>query len=497
MLKSHEPSHHSQSLRVSYQDDFFVFVLLEKWVFQRSISTAKHSVRREMEGERKNVEKSKTEALSVETGGSKIQAAHQYVQASAHTTDHDSWGQVGLLLVTSFNCGYILSFSNLMLVPLGWLWGVISLILMAIITSYANWLLAGFHIIDGHRFIRYRDLMGFVFGRKMYYVTWVLQYLTLVLGNMGFILLGGRALKEINSDFSNSPMRLQEFIVITGAVYFIFAFMVPTMSAMRSWLGASTILTSIYIVILFTILAKDGKNNPKRDYKIHGSEADKVLNAFGAIAAILVCNTSGLLPEIQSTLRKPAIKNMRKALYLQYSIGLAIYYGVSLVGYWAYGSSVSEYLPKELSGPKWAKVLTNATVFLQSIISQHMFCAPIHEALDTRFLKLDESMYSKHNFKRLFALRALLFSTNTLITTMFPFMGDFVNLFGSFALFPLTFVFPSMIFLKVKGKTAKVGEKAWHWVNIVIFSLLAIATTVAALRLIINNARVYHFFANT
>lgn len=32
-------------------------------------------------------------------------------------------------------------------------------------------------------------------GRRMYYLTWFLQFTTLLLGNMGFILLGGRALK--------------------------------------------------------------------------------------------------------------------------------------------------------------------------------------------------------------------------------------------------------------------------------------------------------------
>ena len=78
-----------------------------------------------------------------------------------------------------------------------------------------------------------------------------------------------------------------------------------------------------------------------------------------------------------------------------------------------------------------------------------MFIIPIHEALDTKLLKLDQSMHSKVNFKRLLGLRALLFSLNTFVTAMFPFMGDFVNLFGSFTLFPLTFVFPSMIFIQV------------------------------------------------
>lgn len=32
-------------------------------------------------------------------------------------------------------------------------------------------------------------------GRKMYYFTWFLQFTTLLLCNMGFILLGARALK--------------------------------------------------------------------------------------------------------------------------------------------------------------------------------------------------------------------------------------------------------------------------------------------------------------
>ncbi|KAM0946972.1 hypothetical protein DsansV1_C08g0081181 [Dioscorea sansibarensis] len=68
------------------------------------------------------------------------------------------------MLVTSYNCAYVLSFSNLMLVPLGWAWGISCLIVVGALTCYANWLLAGFHIIDDCRFIRYRDLMGYVFG---------------------------------------------------------------------------------------------------------------------------------------------------------------------------------------------------------------------------------------------------------------------------------------------------------------------------------------------
>ncbi|KAK9072380.1 hypothetical protein SSX86_008814 [Deinandra increscens subsp. villosa] len=446
----------------------------------------------------KSEENSITGSLQLEpTGPLKRDAGPVNDPESAHTIDHDSFGQVGLLLVTSFNCGYILSFSNLMLVPLGWTWGVISLTVMGLITAYANWLLSEFHFIDGKRFIRYRDLMGYLFGRKMYHVTWILQYSILLLGNMGFLLLGGKALKEINSEFSDSPLRLQCYIVITGAAYFVFALSVPTLSSMRRWLGISAVLTFTYITILLVVLFHDGsRSNKDRNYDISGSNFSKVMNGFGAISAIIVCNTSGILPELQSTLRKPAVANMRKALYIQYSVGLFSYYGVSIVGYWAYGSAVSTYLPENLSGPKWANVTINAISFVQSIISQHMFIAPIHETLDTQFLRLDKSIHSRENIKNLLLVRAAVFAGNTLVTSAFPFMGDFVNLLGSFSLIPLTFIFPSMIYIKVKRKSSRLEKKVWHGGIIVLFSLLTIATTISAIRLIVNNIREYHFFAD-
>ncbi|KAM6594507.1 hypothetical protein CsatA_002210 [Cannabis sativa] len=418
--------------------------------------------------------------------------------SSAHIIGLDSWQQVGLMLVTSLNCGYVLSFSNLMLVPLGWKWGITCLLVVGFYSAYANWLLASFHYINGQRFIRYRDLMGYVYGEKMYYITWVLQFMVLTLGNMGFILFGGEALKEVNSILSDHPFRLQYFIIISGLGFFMFAFFIPTMSAMRAWIRASTVITFSYTIILLVLMIKEGKtNSAKNSYEIPGSKVGKVFNGFGAISAIVACNTTGVLPEIQSTLREPAVKNMRKAIGLQYSLGLVFYYGVSIVGYWAYGSEVSEYLPKELKGPNWIKVLINLAVFLQTIVSQHMYVTPIHETLDTNFLQLEESIHSKENIKRRIFLRFAFFAGNTFVVTALPFMGNFVNLFGSLALIPVTFVFPSMIFLKVKGKTSRIENNMWHCFNAVLFSLLAGVSTISALRLIVNNVRQYHFFADS
>ncbi|RWW88839.1 hypothetical protein BHE74_00002268 [Ensete ventricosum] len=263
------------------------------------------------------------EALSLESGQApeEREKKEEYVITSAHAVDKGlsstsdrcththththpmhvsflsfhSWQQVGLMLVTGFNCAYVLSFSNLMLVPLGWAWGLTCLAVVGAFAYYANWFLAGLHVIDGHRFIRYRDLMGFICDHVFsFHCDQVFTRSPLK-----------PSAQAINSEFSNSPLRLQVFISATGVVYFIFAYFVPTMSAMRNWLATSAVLTVIYDVVLAAILVKDeaqldeGKANKTKDYNVQGSEVQKVFNAFGAIAAILVCNTSGLLPEIQ------------------------------------------------------------------------------------------------------------------------------------------------------------------------------------------------------
>ena len=81
-----------------------------------------------------------------------------------------------------------------------------------------------------------------------------------------------------------------------------------------------------------------------------------------------------------------------------------------------------------------------------------MFTAPVHEALDTRLQRLHEGTSSRYNLTRRLCARGLVLGFNVLVAALLPFMGDFVNLFGSFALVPLTLVFPSMIVLKARAK---------------------------------------------
>lgn len=76
----------------------------------------------------------------------------------------DSWLQVGFVLTTGINSAYVLGYSGAVMVPLGWIGGVVGLIAATAISLYANALIAKLHEYGGKRHIRYRDLAGFIYG---------------------------------------------------------------------------------------------------------------------------------------------------------------------------------------------------------------------------------------------------------------------------------------------------------------------------------------------
>jgi len=52
------------------------------------------------------------------------------------------------------------------------------------------------------------------------------------------------------------------------------------------------------------------------------------------------------------------------------------------------------------------------------------------------------------------------------------------------------------LLVQINGKGGKRWSRIWHWGIIAVSTVLGIATTAAAVRLIFHNARVYNFFAD-
>lgn len=78
--------------------------------------------------------------------------------------DVDSWFQVGVVLSMGVNSAYALGYSGTIMVPLGWIGGVVGLVMSTIVSLYASTIMAKLHEVGGKRHIRYRDLAGFLYG---------------------------------------------------------------------------------------------------------------------------------------------------------------------------------------------------------------------------------------------------------------------------------------------------------------------------------------------
>ncbi|KAK8491066.1 hypothetical protein V6N11_047110 [Hibiscus sabdariffa] len=137
-----------------------------------------------------------------------------------------------------------------------------------------------------------------------------------------------------------------------------------------------------------------------------------------------------MLPEIQATVRQPAVRNMLKALYFQFSVGVVPMYAVTFIGYWAYGSSTPTYLLNSTSGPVWVKAAANISAFLQSVIALHIFASPAYEYLDTKFGVSGSSLKVTNIAFRVVARGSYLI-VSTLVSALLPFLGDFETPHGS------------------------------------------------------------------
>ncbi|PON87578.1 Amino acid transporter, transmembrane domain containing protein [Trema orientale] len=418
------------------------------------------------------------------------------IPETAHQISSDSWFQVGFVLTTGINSAYVLGYSGTIMVPLGWVFGIVGLILATAISLYANSLIAKLHEFGGKRHIRYRDLAGFIYGRKAYSLTWGLQYVNLFMINTGYIILAGQALKAVYVLFSDDgALKLPYCIAIAGFVCALFAIGIPHLSALRIWLGFSTFFSLVYIVAAFVLSLQDGIKEPKRDYSIPGTTTSKIFTTIGAAANLVFAFNTGMLPEIQATVRKPVVGNMLKALYFQFSVGVLPMYAVTFVGYWAYGSSTSSYLLNSVNGPVWVKAVANISAFLQTVIALHIFASPMYEYVDTKY-GIKGSALSIHNLSFRIMVRGGYLTINTLVAALLPFLGDFMSLTGAISTFPLTFILANHMYLVAKKNKLTSLQKLWHWINVCFFGCMSVAAAIAALRLIAVDSKTYHVFAD-
>ncbi|XP_040995349.1 GABA transporter 1-like [Juglans microcarpa x Juglans regia] len=417
------------------------------------------------------------------------------------------------------HCGYHLSTSivapSLLSLPyalalLGWVAGVLCLILLGLVTFYSYNLLSmvlDHHAQLGQRQLRFRDMARDILGPSWgKYVVGPLQIVICYAAVVAGALLGGQSLKFIYLlSVPNGTMKLYQFIIIFGVLLLILA-QIPSFHSLRHINLVSLTLCLAYSagVTVGSVYIGYSKNGDIRDYSVNGSAENRVFGAVNAVSIIATTYACGIIPEIQATIAPPVQGKMFKGLCVCYAVIASTFFSVAISGYWAFGNHalesstvISNLMGKEKPLlPTWFLLIINVFTLLQIAAVTVVYLQPTNEVLEKKFADPTMDQFSIRNVVPRFILRSLSVIVATVFAAMLPFFGDIMAIMGAFGFIPLDFIFPMVVY-NVTFKPSKRGLVVWGNTLIAVVSgVLSAIGAIASVRQTVLDANEYRLFAN-
>lgn len=419
---------------------------------------------------------------------------------------------------------------------LGWVGGVIMLLLFGAITWYTSRLLADAMVINGVRHRTYQSAVEAVFGRRGGILLAIVQYPNLVLTAIAYSITAANSMNSFAQSypsFANSSI-CEATDVINGQTYCIqskywvftiafaglqlFMSQIPNLdsAAWASAIGAlmsfgySFICLGMSIYQLATFGQEPTSATGYMNY-LDGSPVTSaqqtwdVFNAFGGI--VFAFSFSFILIEISDTVKdtgKGAVWHMKRAVWVSVAIITTFYFFVSVLGYLAYGQQAlyeNVYIIDFWSNSSGVWQTNNATtnvsraanlmVLIHMIPAYQVFSQPVFAAVERmiRHSKRQSRLAttSRWTFRILF--RSSYVVIVCFIAIALPFFSDFVGLIGALGFWPATVLFPIEMYRKLH-KPGK-GMTIWLETLNVFCALITICAVIGSIQLIIQSASNY------
>lgn len=345
---------------------------------------------------------------------------------------------------------------------LGWVGGLVSLLLFYAISLWCSLMLAAVYKVDGHRHPTYSQAVLSILGRLDSRVLVVVQQIMLCLAAIGYAIAAADSMTFMAAQ---SCAQGQECVgkhwqmaLIFGGVQMVLS-LLPNLESvwLVSALGAlMSIGYSLLTVGLGASQAHHGLGSLWGRSAPPGVRVFSILNALGQMAFAYGCAVVQL--EVQDTLKEPpdAQVSMRKAVTASISTAFGLYLLVSVLCYLALGDTAhSMVLTSFTTAAPWATALGNALVLVHMMSAFQVFCQPMFAAMEAglarQWPQLDK--WTEHGTKRLqlvrLCYRGLYVTFLTVVALLFPFFGAFIGLIGSVAFWPLAVYFPIKMYAKV------------------------------------------------
>ncbi|KAK9831112.1 hypothetical protein WJX74_003668 [Apatococcus lobatus] len=432
-----------------------------------------------------------------------------------------SWGQVlghtvtavvgvGILgLPYAFSC-------------LGWIGGLLALTIATVASLYTSCLLASMHEDkDGHRHNRYEELGKAVLGERAgFWAVATTQFILLVGLMVTYMVTAGQSLQAAsNPNCNDHTMQAagdEGSIAAAGepdagtvgcrshltAWIAVFAVLQLGLSQIPKfenlwWISIlGAIMSACYATIAFVASVLHEEPETGVSYSIRpGNLTDQVFGALNALGTIMFAfGGHAILLEIQATLRSPpsTLRPMMFGLFTAYAVIIVAYFPVACAGYARFGNSVNPDVLLSVQRPAWLIKAANLMVCIHIGAAYQVFAQPVFKILED---------WVKQRFGRaadkLVAVRLIIRSSSVIITAgvamLLPFFSDLMGLIGAIAFTPITFVLPSLFWLKVKQPVGL--ERFLQYAIIAFFGTFGSLAAIGATRQLAIHSSEYTWFS--
>jgi amino acid permease len=402
---------------------------------------------------------------------------------------------------------------------LGWPGGIIMLVFSFWVSWYTYKLLVFMHEVPDldqkpepgnnmggvRRLDRYDELSDYVFGAPRGKRLLLPFQLAVLIGiAITYTVVGGDSLYAFSHNINPSvDVPRWAFYIMFGGLQLLLS-LLPSFNELSlvSLLGAlmSVSYCTIAVAMCGTVRPAPGTVNYD-PANVPRTGIERAMGIFNALTSILFAyGGHNVALEIQATLpvdkkHPDTIARMMKGVNVTFIVTGLAYFAVSIMGFWAFGTSVADNVLLTFArGPNsWVVAMADMMVVVHVGAAYQVYTQPVFQLVENSIKR--RTGRPRVSPPLAIIIRLIYVVVVTVVGIVIPFFGSLMGLVGAIAITPTTFLLPPLLWLLYK-RPAKWGfEWSMNWFLVIVTAIIGILGTIGSIYGIVAAWYTYKIFA--
>eukprot|EP01026_Neomeris_dumetosa_P004350 TRINITY_DN1115_c0_g1_i3.p1 TRINITY_DN1115_c0_g1~~TRINITY_DN1115_c0_g1_i3.p1 ORF type:complete len:473 (+),score=35.15 TRINITY_DN1115_c0_g1_i3:145-1419(+) len=357
---------------------------------------------------------------------------------------------------------------------LGWILGSLALLLAFATANFSASLLTTLHEQGDLRFDKYTDLGRHVLGKKYAWVVPTFHLTTCIGTGIVFILTGAQNARQVYYLLGGTyETTIAPWVVGFGLIQIALVQLPDFHSLTFVSISGTFVAIGYHVVAVISAanhIEEDGYGEvvaQRADSTIgqvfgYANGVGSVLFAVGGLSTVI---------EIQSTLPSPSQSTMHKGVSCTYTLAFFLYFAVSISGYLAFGTSVSDNILLSTNKPPWMVAFACGLLAFHVIAGYQIYTMVVfmlaESKLDATFECYKQNWLSRLVYRTLFVLFGMM------VAIYIPFFGALNGFVGAAGMAMLTFILPPILTLVQFKSKVTLSKRIACYMQVIVMASLA------------------------